>query len=74
MEAHERETRPAPEHYRLVANVKRGVASDFDELCTSYPTVEAARAAAQSLSGRERIGHVLIARDDVPPVFVEWVM
>jgi hypothetical protein len=74
MEAHERETGSGTEHYRLIANVKRGVASDFDELCASYPTMDAAREAAQSLTGRERIGHVLIARDDVPPVFVEWVM
>jgi hypothetical protein len=64
----------ATAHFRLIASVKRGVASDFDEVCTSYPTIDAARAAAQSLIRRDRIGHVLIARDDVPSTFVEWVM
>ena len=70
----EQTTQSPTEHYRLIASVKRGVASDFDEVCTSYPTVDAARAAAESLVRRERVGHVLIARDDVPPSFVEWVM
>jgi hypothetical protein len=70
----EQKTQPPTEHYRLIASVKRGVASDFDEVCTSYPTVDAARAAAQSLIRRERVGHVLIARDAVPSTFVEWVM
>ena len=70
----EESTQSPTEHYRLIASVKRGVASDFDEVCTSYPTVDAARAAAQSLIRHERVGHVLIARDDVPATFVEWVM
>jgi hypothetical protein len=70
----EEKTQSAPEHYRLIVSVKRGVASDFDETCTSYPTVDAARAAAQSLIRHERVGHVLIARDGVPSTFVEWVM
>ena len=70
----EQKAQSATEHYRLIASVKRGVASDFDEVCTSYPTVDAARVAAQSLIRQERVGHVLIARDDVPSSFVEWVM
>jgi hypothetical protein len=70
----EEKAQSATEHFRLIASVKRGVASDFDEVCTSYPTVDAARTAAQSLIRRERVGHVLIARDDVPSTFVEWVM
>jgi hypothetical protein len=74
MKPHERAADDAAQHYRLIASVKRGVSSDFDELNMSYPTVDAARAAARALSGRERIGHVLIARDEVPPIFVEWVM
>ena len=59
--------------FRLIASVKRGIGSDFDEPWESYSTLEAARLAGQSLSRRERIGHVLIARDEVPPTFVEWV-
>lgn len=70
----EEKAHSSADHYRLIASVKRGVASDFDEVCTSYPTVDAARAAAQSLIRQERVGHVLIARDDVPSTFVEWVM
>jgi hypothetical protein len=59
--------------FRLVAGVKRGIGSDFDETWKSYPTVDAARIAGQALSRNERVAHVLIARDDVPPEFVEWV-
>ena len=71
---HEQKAQSPTEHYRLIASVKRGVASDFDEVFASYPSIDAARAAAQSLIRHERVGHVLIARDDVPSAFVEWVM
>ena len=59
--------------FRLIASVKRGIGSDFDEVWESYPTIDAARIAGRSLGRQERVGHVLIARDEVPPTFVEWV-
>jgi hypothetical protein len=67
------ETQGEAARFRLIASVKRGIGSNFDECGKSYPTVDAARIAGQSLSRNERIAHVLIARDDVPPTFVEWV-
>lgn len=60
--------------FRLVATVKRGVASDLDELGLSYDTLDDAREAARSLSGHELVTNVMITRDDVPPKFVEWVV
>ncbi len=59
--------------FRLVANVKRGVSSNFDEVWRHYGTLDAARAAGRALSSRERVGHVLIVEDDVSMRFVEWV-
>jgi hypothetical protein len=67
------ETQGKAAKFRLIASVKRGIGSDFDEMSESYATIDAARTAGQSLSRNERIAHVLIARDDVPPAFVEWV-
>jgi len=67
------DTRGEASGFRLIASVKRGIGSDFDEVSKSYATVEAARIAGKSLGQNERIAHVLIARDDVPPTFVEWV-
>jgi hypothetical protein len=60
--------------FRLIATVKRGVASDLDEMLTSYSTLDAAREAALSLGQHEIVATVMIARDDVPPTFVEWVV
>jgi hypothetical protein len=60
--------------FRLVATVKRGVASDLDELGLSYDTLDDAREAARSLRGHELVTNVMITRDDVPPTFVEWVV
>jgi hypothetical protein len=60
--------------FRLIANVKRGVASDLDEVGTSYDTLDHAREAARALSRRELVTSVMITTDDVPPSFVEWAV
>jgi hypothetical protein len=60
--------------FRLIATVKRGVASDLDEVMASYSTLDAAREAALSLSRHELVANVMITRDDVPPTFVEWAV
>jgi hypothetical protein len=60
--------------FRLVATVKRGVASDLDETGVSYRTLEDAREAALSLSHRELVTNIMITSDDVPPKFVEWAV
>ena len=58
--------------FRLIANVKRGVASDLDEVGVPYSTLEDAREAARALSDRELVASVMIIDDAVPPSFVEW--
>jgi MFS family permease len=58
--------------FRLIVTVKRGVASDLAATWIRYPTLEAARAAAEALARNERVAHVMIVRDDAPPSCVEW--
>jgi hypothetical protein len=59
--------------YRLIATLKQGVGSDLDELGVLYATLEDARRAAQSAARHDVISHIMIAREAVPPRFVEWV-
>jgi hypothetical protein len=58
--------------FRLIITVKRGVSSDFAATWTRFPSVETARAAAASLARDERVAHIMIVRDEVPPHWVEW--
>jgi DNA-binding response OmpR family regulator len=60
--------------FRLNARVKRGVASDLDEVGARYDTLEHAREAARLLSRHDVVTSVMITTDDVPPAFVEWVV
>jgi hypothetical protein len=62
------------EMFRLNARVKRGVASDLDEVGARYDTLEHAREAARLLSRHDVVTSVMITTDDVPPAFVEWVV
>lgn len=60
--------------FRLIVTVRRGSASGVGPAAwASYPTIEAAREAATALLKHERVQRVLIARDEAPPAFVEWV-
>jgi hypothetical protein len=59
--------------YRLIATLRQGVGSDLEELGALYATLEDARRAAQSLASHDVILHIMIAREGVPPEFVEWV-
>lgn len=58
--------------FRLIVTVKRGTASNLPEAWESYPTLEAARAAAAALSRHERVARIMIVRAGVPPTFIEW--
>lgn len=60
--------------FRLVATVKRGVASDLDEVGMSYSTLEDARQAAFALSRRDVVTSVMIIDDAMPPSFIEWAV
>jgi hypothetical protein len=58
--------------FKLITNVKRGIVPNLGEVWASYDTVEAARDAATTLGKLERVSHVAIVDDSVPPRFVEW--
>jgi hypothetical protein len=59
--------------FRLITLVKRGTAADLKEEWTRYSSLEEARTDAKVLSRNERVGHIVIVRDDeVPNRFVEW--
>ncbi len=59
--------------FRLIVTVRRGSASNLEAASIIYPTIETARLAGAGLLRHERVLRVLIARDDVPPGFVEWI-
>jgi hypothetical protein len=59
--------------FRLIVTVRRGSACNIESASTPYPTIEAARLGGAALLRHERVQRVLIARDEVPPAFVEWV-
>jgi hypothetical protein len=58
--------------FRLILTVKRGVSSDFAATWMRYATLDAARAAAAALARDERVAHIMIVRDEIPPHAVEW--
>ena len=60
--------------FRLIPTLKRGVGTDLEEVSVLYETLEDARRAADSLSRYDVVLHVLIAREAVPPEFVEWAV
>jgi hypothetical protein len=57
---------------RLIVTVRRGVASVLPEAWKSYPTVEAAKAAAGALMRDDRVAHVMIVSDELQPHYVDW--
>jgi hypothetical protein len=58
--------------FRLIATVKRGTA-DFPQVVPAYATRELARAAGRELMKHERVLRVMMAANDIPPRFVEWL-
>ena len=59
--------------FRLIVTVRRGSASNLEAAWTTYATLEAERLAGAALLRHERVQRVIIARDEVPPAFVEWL-
>jgi hypothetical protein len=59
--------------FKLIVTVRRGSACNLEGTSTSYATLEAARVQGVALLRHERVQRVLIARDEVPPAFVEWI-
>jgi hypothetical protein len=58
--------------FKLIATVRRGSASNLQGAYDRYPTVEEARSGATALLRHERVVRVMIVRNGIPPVFVEW--
>jgi hypothetical protein len=58
--------------FRLITIVRRGTASSYPAAWARYDTLEAARAGAAALLREDRVGNVMIVRDDLDHEFVEW--
>ncbi|MBI3401864.1 MAG: hypothetical protein HY048_10630 [Acidobacteria bacterium] len=58
--------------FKLVATMRRGLASGMPQAWARYASVEAARAGADELLREERVLRVMIVRNEIPQAFVEW--
>jgi hypothetical protein len=58
--------------FRLVTTVRRGSACELAPAWARYPTIDAARAGVAVLLRDERVLRVMIVRNEIPQVFVEW--
>jgi len=58
--------------FRLVTTVRRGSACELAPAWARYPTLDAARAGVTLLLRDERVLRVMIVRNEIPQVFVEW--
>lgn len=59
--------------FKLIATMRQGSASSLASAWVRYPTIAAARTAVTALGRDDRILRVMIVRDEIPPVFVEWM-
>jgi len=59
--------------FRLIATVRRGSSANIAAAWARYPTVDAARLGSADLLRDDRIVRVMIAHNQTPPSFVEWV-
>jgi len=59
--------------FRLIATMRRGSSANIAEAWARYTTVDAARLGSAALLRDDRILRVMIARNETPPAFVEWV-
>jgi hypothetical protein len=58
--------------FRLIATMRRGSATGVPAAWARYATIEAARLGTVALLRDDRILRVMIVRNGIPPVFVEW--
>jgi hypothetical protein len=59
--------------FKLITTMRRGSSANLAEAWARYPTVDAARLGSAVLLRDDRILRVMIARNETPPAFVEWV-
>jgi hypothetical protein len=59
--------------FRLVPTMRRGSASGMPQAWARYASVEAARAGGAELLKEDRVLRVMIVRNEIPLVYVEWL-
>jgi hypothetical protein len=59
--------------FKLVTTMRRGSSSGMPQAWARYATVEAARVGAAELLREDRVLRVMVVRNDIPQVFVEWL-
>ena len=59
--------------FRLVPTMRRGSASGMPQAWARYASVEAARAGGAELLKEDRVLRVMIVRNQIPLVYVEWL-
>ena len=59
--------------FKLVTTMRRGSSSGMPQAWARYATVEAARLGAAELLREDRVLRVMVVRNDIPQVFVEWL-
>jgi hypothetical protein len=59
--------------FKLVTTMRRGSSTGMPQAWARYASVEAARAGAAELLREDRVLRVMVVRNDIPQVFVEWL-
>ena len=59
--------------FKLVTTMRRGSSSGMPQAWARYASVEAARAGAAELLREDRVLRVMVVRNTIPQVFVEWL-
>jgi hypothetical protein len=58
--------------FKLITTMRRGSSSDLAAAWARYPTIESARLGTVALLRDDRILRVMVVRNEIPFVFVEW--
>jgi hypothetical protein len=58
--------------FKLITTMRRGSSCDLAAAWARYPTLESARLGTAALLRDDRILRVMVVRNEIPFVFVEW--
>ena len=58
--------------FKLVTTMRRGSSTGMPQAWARYASVEAARVGATELLREDRVLRVMVVRNEIPQVFVEW--
>jgi len=59
--------------FRLIPTMRRGSASGMPQAWARYASMEAARAGGAELLKEDRVLRVMIVRNEITLVYVEWL-